>query len=123
MGLSPKRAESPTVRSSSAKAPWGCRLSEEFAPAGVRFNSVSPGPVVTPPWTRDGGIGDQIAGMAGVSKEEALSSVAPGSMGLSLGRMLSPEEVAEVVVFLGSRRSAAITGTDYVIDGGMLKSL
>ena len=37
-------------------------LSEEFAPQGIRVNTVSPGPVRTAWWTEEGGAADIIAG-------------------------------------------------------------
>jgi NAD(P)-dependent dehydrogenase (short-subunit alcohol dehydrogenase family) len=40
--------------------------------------------------------------------------------GSSFGRPGSPEEVAELVVFLASDRAAAIHGSDYTIDGGTI---
>ena len=39
---------------------------------------------------------------------------------LPLGRLGQPEEVATVVAFLLSERSAYVTGSAYLVDGGML---
>ena len=41
---------------------------------------------------------------------------------MTIGRMIAPEEVAALVLLLVSDRAAAITGVEYVIDGGMVKT-
>jgi NAD(P)-dependent dehydrogenase (short-subunit alcohol dehydrogenase family) len=37
-----------------------------------------------------------------------------------LGRIVEPEEVAEMAVYLGSQESRSITGQSMMIDGGMV---
>ena len=39
------------------------------------------------------------------------------------GRFTHPEEVADLVLFLASDRAANITGSDFVIDGGLVTTL
>ena len=39
---------------------------------------------------------------------------------MPIGRLQTPAEVAEVILFLASPRASAVTGTTYVVDGGML---
>ncbi len=110
---------------SAAKAAlvnFGKALSEELAAQGVRVNSVSPGPVRTPLWTGPGGFAHLFAEQAGISADEVMDRMLPESMGISLGRVAEPEEIADLVLFLCSPRSSHVTGADYVIGGGMLKS-
>ena len=39
------------------------------------------------------------------------------------GRFTSPEEVADLMLFLASTRAANVTGADFTIDGGLIKTL
>jgi NAD(P)-dependent dehydrogenase (short-subunit alcohol dehydrogenase family) len=98
-------------------------LSEEFGPQGIRINTVSPGPVRTPWWTDDGGAADIFAAQAGTDRDTVLTTVAPQAMGLITGRLVDPQEIADVVAFLASPRSASTIGAEFVVDGGMLKEL
>jgi len=97
-------------------------LSEEFAPRGIRVNSVAPGPVRTPAWTDDGGNADAMAAASGSTRQEVLDKGVP-ALGISLGRMGEAEAVADLVAFLLSGQARWITGTDIVIDGGLVKTL
>ena len=98
-------------------------LSEEFAPQGIRVNTVSPGVVRTPWWTDEGGVADMIAAQAGTDRDSVLDSVVPEMMKLSTGRFVEPQEVADTVALLASPRSASTTGADFVIDSGLLKQV
>jgi NAD(P)-dependent dehydrogenase (short-subunit alcohol dehydrogenase family) len=98
-------------------------LSEEFAPRGVRVNAVAPGPVRTPFWTAPGGFAEAVAAGAGVTAQQALDEVVPQSMGISTGRVTEAGEVADLVLFLASARSANTTGAEFTLDGGQVKTL
>ncbi|MFC0505211.1 SDR family NAD(P)-dependent oxidoreductase [Micromonospora costi] len=98
-------------------------LSEEFAPRGVRVNAVAPGPVRTPFWTGPDGFAHAVAASAGVTAEQALDTVVPQSMAISTGRISEAREVADLVLFLASARSANTSGAEFTIDGGQVKTL
>jgi NAD(P)-dependent dehydrogenase (short-subunit alcohol dehydrogenase family) len=95
-------------------------LSKELGPQGVRVNSVSPGPVTTPLWFADGGVASTFASASGLTPEEIAKSAVAGT---PLGRFSTPQEVADLVVFLASDRAANITGSDMTIDGGMITTV
>jgi len=39
------------------------------------------------------------------------------------GRFIRPEEVADLIVLLASDRAGNVTGSDFVIDGGLITTL
>lgn len=109
---------------SAAKAAllsFGKSLAEEFGPQGVRVNTVSAGPVMTDAWTGDGGIAEELARQAGVSRAQILADV-PTMLGLSTGSPTTVDEIATVVTLLASRRADNINGSEFIIDGGLLKA-
>lgn len=96
-------------------------LSEEFGPQGIRVNGVCPGPVVTSWWTEEGGAADVLAERMGATRTDVLTKLAPEMMQLATGRLVDPQEVADVVLLLASPRSASTIGAEVVVDGGWLK--
>ncbi|MFF5538776.1 oxidoreductase [Streptomyces cinerochromogenes] len=113
------------VAYSAAKAALtalGKALAEEFGPQGVRVNTVSPGVARTSVWEDPEGFGGRVAAAAGTELSEYLQQM-PKDLDITTGRLLEPEEVATLVTFLLSDTAAGnITGADYVIDGGTMKS-
>lgn len=101
----------------------GKALSEEYAPQGVRVNTVSPGPVRTPLWEGEGSMAVAMAAQSGGEVAQVLDEVLPEAMGLSTGRFASPDEVAHLVLLLASPLSASTTGAEMVLDSGLSKAL
>jgi NAD(P)-dependent dehydrogenase (short-subunit alcohol dehydrogenase family) len=97
-------------------------LSQEFGPKGVRLNSVSPGPVETDLWLGEHGVAETVAAATGVDAATARERVIAGMGGIPSGRFTTPDEVATLVVLLASERTGNVTGANYVIDGGLIKT-
>jgi NAD(P)-dependent dehydrogenase (short-subunit alcohol dehydrogenase family) len=74
---------------------------------GIRINVVSPGTVITPGYTRSGMSDAQIDQI-----KEGVAATTP------LGRVGTPDEIANAVVFLASDESSYMTGADLFVDGG-----
>lgn len=98
-------------------------LSQEFGPRGIRINDVSPGPVSTDLWLGSGGVAETVGKAMGVDAATAREKIIAGIGGFATGRFTTPEEVAALVVMLASERTANVTGSNYVIDGGLIKTL
>lgn len=97
-------------------------LAQEFGPRGVRINSISPGPVATDLWLGEHGVAETVAAATGVDAATAREAVISGIGGLATGRLTMPEEVATLIVLLASERAGNVTGANYVIDGGLIKT-
>ena len=83
-------------------------LAFDFAKKNIRCNVICPGTVNTPSW-----------------RERVITSKNPKQKEKDfisrqlIGRVGTPEEVANLITFLSSDRSSFITGSIYNIDGGM----
>jgi NAD(P)-dependent dehydrogenase (short-subunit alcohol dehydrogenase family) len=75
----------------------------------IRVNVVSPGVIITPGYKNE----------LGMSDEQIEQTKAQTAATAPLGRVGTPDEIAKVVVFLGSDDSSYITGIELFVDGGM----
>jgi NAD(P)-dependent dehydrogenase (short-subunit alcohol dehydrogenase family) len=88
-------------------------LADEYGAQGVNVT------VVHPAMTRTERTPDTLAAMAsarGSSPEEVEAAIAKG---ISIGRMVTSDEAASVIVFLSSPRSVSITGDAVAVGGGV----
>jgi NAD(P)-dependent dehydrogenase (short-subunit alcohol dehydrogenase family) len=88
-------------------------MAVDHAPEGITVNAVCPGSVDTPMlrWAAD---------RFRRAEQSVDEVVAEWGHGHPLGRVIQPDEVAELVAFLASGHAAAITGAEVRIDGGLL---
>ncbi len=85
------------------------QLSQALAPAGIRVNCVSPGPIYF-----DGGVWELIKQQMPEIYDATLAQIPQGRMGTA-------EEIANAVAFLASPAASLITGVNLVADGGFTK--
>src|SRR3954466_6270287 len=74
----------------------------EFSPYGITVNGVEPGNILT----------------EGVQQHRSAAFIKTMEEAIPLGRLGTPRDVAQAVLFLASEEAAYITGTTIVVDGG-----
>lgn len=107
-GTQPQPASGAYSASKAAILMLSRQLAYEWGPKGVRSNTVSPGLVRTPlsePFYRD----EEVR-----THREAM---------VPLGRIATPQDMADVALFLASPRSSYVSGQDIVVDGGLSQTL
>jgi glucose 1-dehydrogenase len=82
-------------------------LAVELGPLGITVNNVAPGAIATP-------INKSL--LEDKPKLNALLANIP------LGRLGTPEDVAGLVAFLASEEASYVTGSTFVIDGGLMRN-
>ncbi|MBE7699840.1 glucose 1-dehydrogenase [Oerskovia sp. Sa1BUA8] len=70
----------------------------DLGPSGVRVNSVHPGFIKTP----------------------MTATISSDDLHIPLGRAAEPEEVSQLVLFLASDESSYSTGSEFIVDGGLI---
>ncbi len=99
----------------AALSTYSKSLSKEVTPKGIRVIRVAPGWVETDAAVA---LAQRLAKQSGTDYEGGKKIIMDGLGGIPLGRPARPQEVADLIAFPASPRASAITGTEYVIDGG-----
>lgn len=92
-------------------------IAQEFAEYGILVNTVAPGRIATDRVKHLDSINAEKQGITRQEVEEKVKATIP------LKRYGTPEEFANVVVFLASDANAYMTGSAFLVDGGMVKSI
>ncbi|KMY53457.1 3-oxoacyl-ACP reductase [Bacillus sp. FJAT-27231] len=92
-------------------------LAEEFAPYGILVNTVAPGRIATDRLKYLDKINAEKQGISVEQLDEQIKKRIP------LGRYGQPEEFANVVAFLASDANTYMTGSSFLVDGGMIRSI
>jgi NAD(P)-dependent dehydrogenase (short-subunit alcohol dehydrogenase family) len=95
-------------------------LSQEFGGRGVRVNTISPGPVQTDLWLGKDGVAATVSEAAGASPDDIIRKQ---ETDIVTGRFTYPQEIADLVLLLASDRVTNVSGSDLLIDGGLVKTL
>ncbi|SAK79005.1 short chain dehydrogenase [Caballeronia temeraria] len=95
-------------------------LSKEVTPKGVRVLSVAPGWIET---EASVAFAERMGAQAGTDYEGGKKIVMDWLGGIPVGRPAKPHEVADLIAFLASSRSASIAGSEYRIDGGTVPTV
>ena len=87
-------------------------LADDISADGILVNCIHPGSTRT---QRQMGLIEERASMEGVSPEDIMNQTVAN---IPIGRMVEPEDIANLIVFLCSNQSSAITGQTIGVDGG-----
>ncbi len=101
----------------AALSTYSKSLSKEVTPKGIRVVRVSPGWIETEAAVA---LAERLAKQAGTDYDGGKQIIMKGLGGIPLGRPAQPREIADLIAFLVSPRASAITGAEYVIDGGIV---
>ncbi|GLF95049.1 oxidoreductase [Streptomyces yaizuensis] len=104
----------------AALSSYSKNLADRLGPRGIRVNRISPGLTITSAVEE---VLERISARDGSDRAAALDTWMAGLGGIPLQRPGTAEEIAALTAFLVSDEAAWITGTDHVIDGGMLRAL
>jgi 3-oxoacyl-[acyl-carrier protein] reductase len=93
---------------------------QHLAGRGVRVNAVTPGPIDSELWMAPGGLAEQEATASGKTVDQV---VADAAARVPLGRLGTPDEIADVIALLASPRAGFVTGAAWSTDGGSVPGI
>jgi NAD(P)-dependent dehydrogenase (short-subunit alcohol dehydrogenase family) len=96
-------------------------LARSEGPA-IRVSAIAPGPVWSEFWTKPGGFAETMGKFHGMEPKAAVEHEMSLRQ-IPMGRLGTPEEVADVVVFMASDAATYVTGTVWGVDGGSIRNL
>jgi len=116
-GLKPSYWEMTAGIANAADINFASSLAEQYAPFGIRTNTVNPGPVDTDRWD---GLEKAFARDKGVTQDRAHELAVQS---IPIGRICTAEEVANLVAFIASPRASFVNGAHIPIDGAQRKGI
>lgn len=108
-GLASQPNVAPYTASKGAVLALTRNMAVDFAKENIRVNAVCPGSINTP----------MLRWSAGVLTDDPEKALEDWGHLHPIDRVGTPEEVAEVILFLASPRSSFVTGAEYKVDGGL----
>ena len=92
-------------------------MANELGPFGITVNAIAPGSTRTRRWDELVGITAREQGLSAEKAEAWLLREVP------LGKVIEPEDISDLAVFLASARAGAISGCAINVDGGRTRSI
>jgi 3-oxoacyl-[acyl-carrier protein] reductase len=116
-GVKPIGIELSPSAANAADLAMTVALAEQYGRQNILVNAINPGPVATERW------GQLISGIARMRKISVDEAQQRAERSIPLGRICTPEEVANVAVFVASPRASFMNGAIITLDGGQRKAL
>ena len=113
------QTDPPYSASKAANINFAQCLAKDLAPRGIRVNSVCPGMVQTP---LNRGVWESWNNQQSPEKQRTYEEWAADKIRqvVPLGRWQTPENIADMIVFLSSSRASEVTGQTINVDGGFV---